>query len=309
METKLSNGITIYGNEDDVTTIKRVTKQFPRIWEDTGDTIDLPEEEWLTVPITTDWQSTGAKLRNKVYPLSSDARALVDEKFNKIHDQGKMSWTTEPSPFAFPMFVVWKTVYEGPEKTPRRKGRVVVDIRGLNKITIADNYPLPLQSDIVSSVQGYTHISVVDCSGQFHLFLVKKEDRHKFTVISHRGAEHYNVAAIGFKGSVPYIQRKIDDFLRPYRHFARCYVNDIVIFSKSLSDHLIHLQTIFSLFLYLKVTLKPKKSYLAYPSITLLSQKVDGLGMTTIEERVSAIKNLRFPNSLNALEIYIGIAN
>ena len=309
METKLSNGITIYGNEADVTAIQHVAEQHPRIWEDSGDTIDLPEEEWLTVPVTTDWQSTGAKLGNKVYPLSSDARALIDEKFDKMHTQGKMSWTTGPSPFAFPVFVVWKTVYEGPEKTPRRKGRVVVDIRGLNKITIADNYPLPLQSDIVSSVQGYTHISVVDCSGQFHLFLVKKEDRHKFTVISHRGAEHYNVAAMGFKGSVPYVQRKMDDFLRPHRHFARCYVDDIVIFSNSLRDHLAHLQTIFGLFAHLKVTLEPKKSYLGYPSVTLLGQKVDRLGMTTTEERVSAIKNLHFPNSLNALEIYIGMAN
>ena len=69
---------------------------------------------------------------------------------------------------------------------------------------------------------------VVDCSGQFHLFLVKKEDRHKFTVISHCGAEHYNVAAMGFKGSVPYVQRKMDDFLRPHRHFARCYVDDTI---------------------------------------------------------------------------------
>ena len=269
----------------------------------------MPEEEWLTVPVTTDWQSSNAKLGNKVYPLSSDARALVDEKFDKMHTQGKMSWTIEPSPFTFPVFVVWKTVYEGSEKTPRRKGRVVVDIRGLNKITVADNYPLPLQSDIVSSVQGCTHISVVDCSGQFHLFLIQKEDRHKFTVVSHRGAEHYNVAAMGFKGSVPYVQRKMDDFLRPHRHFARCYVDDIVIFSKSLSDHLSHLQTVFGLFAYLKVTLEPKKSYLAYPSVTLLGQKVDGLGMTTTEERVAAIKNLRFPDSLQALETYIGMAN
>ena len=309
METKLANGITIYGKMEDVSAIQKLTEEHPRIWEDTGDTIDLPESEWLTVPVTTNWQSSDAKLGNKVYPLSPDARALVDEKFDKMHEQGKISWSTQPSPFAFPVFVVWKTVYEGPEKTPRRKGRVVVDIRGLNKITVSDNYPLPLQSDIVSSVQGCTQISVVDCSGQFHLFLVKKEDRHKFTVVSHRGAEHYNVAAMGFKGSVPYVQRKMDDFLRPYRHFARCYVDDIVIFSRSINEHLQHLKIIFSLFASLKITLEPKKSYLAYPSVTLLGQKVDGFGMTTTAERVAAIKDIRFPDTLQALETYIGMAN
>ena len=120
-----------------------------------------------------------------------------------------MSWSSEPTPFALPVFVVYKTVYVGPEKVPERKGRVVVDIRGLNKITVPDNHPLPLQDDIVTVVQGCTFVSVVDCSGQFHLFLVRRDHRQRFTVVSHRGSEHFNVAAMEFKNSMPYVQRKM----------------------------------------------------------------------------------------------------
>ena len=309
LETRLPNGITIYGKQEYADIMRSISEENPRIWEDSGDTIDLPEAEWLQVPITTDWQSSSAKLGNKVYPLTPEGRKLVDEKFDKMHAQGKMSWSEEPTPFAFPVFVVYKTVYVGPEKTPERKGRVVVDIRGLNKITVPDNHPLPLQDDIVTVVQGCTFISVVDCSGQFHLFLVKKDHRQRFTVVSHRGSEHFNVAAMGFKNSVPYVQRKMDDFLRPYRHFARCYIDDIVIFSRSVEDHFEHLRTIFRLFAKLKITLEPKKSYLGYPSVTLLGQKVDGFGLTTTEERVAAIKEMQFPATLEALETYIGMAN
>lgn len=309
LETRLPNGITIYGSEEHVGIMRRITEENPRIWEDTGDTIDLPESEWLQVPITTDWQSSSAKLGNKVYPLTPEARALVDEKFDKMHAQGKMSWSEEPTPFAFPVFVVYKTVYVGPDKVPERKGRVVVDIRGLNKITISDSHPLPLQDDIVTAVQGCMFISVVDCSGQFHLFLVRRDHRQRFTIVSHRGSEHFNVAAMGFKNSVPYVQRKMDGFLRPYRHFARCYIDDIVIFSRTAEEHFQHLRTIFALFARLKVTLEPKKSFLGYPSVTLLGQKVDGFGLTTTEERVAAIKEMRFPESLEALETYLGMAN
>lgn len=309
LETKLPNGITIYGKSEYVEAMRRISEENPRIWEDSGDTIDLPESEWLQVPISTDWQASSAKLGNKVYPLTAEARKLVDEKFDKMHAQGKMSWSKEPSPFAFPVFVVYKTVYVGPEKIPQRKGRVVVDIRGLNKITIPDNYPLPLQDDIVTSVQGCVFISVVDCSGQFHLFLVRRDHRQRFNVVSHRGSEHFNVAVMGFKNSVPYVQRKMDDFLRPYRHFARCYIDDIVIFSKTAAEHFEHLRIIFRLFARLKITLEPKKSYLGYPSVTLLGQKVDGFGLTTTEERVAAIKELRFPETLEALETYVGMAN
>lgn len=64
----------------------------------------------------------------------------------------------------------------------------MVDIRGLDRISISDGYPLPFQEDIFGSLRGANFITVVDSSGMFHLFLVKEKDRHKFTVVSHRGA-------------------------------------------------------------------------------------------------------------------------
>ena len=89
LETKLPNGITIYGKPEHVEIMRRISEENPRVWEDTGDTIDLPESEWLQVPITTDWQSSSAKLGNKVYPLTPEARAVVDEKFDRCTLKGK----------------------------------------------------------------------------------------------------------------------------------------------------------------------------------------------------------------------------
>lgn len=66
----------------------------------------------------------------KVYPPESADRQVVDKEFDQLHEYGKMEWTTEALPFAYPVFVVWRTLSDG-----TRKGRVVVDIRGLNKIS------------------------------------------------------------------------------------------------------------------------------------------------------------------------------
>ena len=49
-----------------------------------------------------------------------------------------------------------------------RKGRVVVDIRGLNKLAVSDSYSLPLQGDIISAVAGFSYISVIDAVGYNH---------------------------------------------------------------------------------------------------------------------------------------------
>ena len=76
-----------------------------------------------------------------------------------------MSWT-EPTPYVYPVVVVWQTVHSA-GKEPIRKGRVVVDIRGLNKITEPDSYPMLLQGDVTSLVQGCRFISIMDRASVF----------------------------------------------------------------------------------------------------------------------------------------------
>jgi hypothetical protein len=57
----------------------------------------------------------------------------------------------------------------------------------------------------------------------------------------------------------------------------------------------------------MRITLSPKKSFLVYPLVELLRHRVDGLGMATIAERVRAMRDLEFPESLKDLERYLGM--
>ena len=114
-----------------------------------------------------------------------------------------MSWSTEGTPFAFPVFVVWKTVLLRPEKKLHRKGRVVVDIRGLNKISTPDAYPIPRQEDITAAVAGCHYITVTDGFSFFYQWLVTQEDHYKLTVTSHRGLKY--IALIGYRNFPLYV--------------------------------------------------------------------------------------------------------
>lgn len=78
---------------------------------------------------------------------------------------------------------------------------------------------------------------------------------------------------MGYKNSPPYVQRQIDNMLREFRDFVRAYIDDIVVFSRTLEKHVNHLHQIFDLFSRLNISLNPKKSYLGYPTIQLLGQK------------------------------------
>ena len=302
-ESTGSYGATIYGDTSTTKRLDNLLKEFEKLFTDDGKTANLPEEEHLTIPLVNDWKTAGAKLNHKVYPMGPKDRELIDETHEKLHEQGRRSWSTEPTPFGFPVFVVWRTV-EG-----KRKGRVVVDIRGLNRITMTDSYPMPLQTDVTSAVAGCQYITTVDMASFFYQWLVKHDDRHKLSVVSHRGRESFNVAVMGFKNSPPYVQRQMDRILRIAKclGFAKAFVDDVVIYSRTLDEHIQHLRQVFTAFDELNLTVSGKKSFIGYPSIELLGQRVDGFGVYTSEQKLSAIAKLNFPTTVKDLERYLGL--
>lgn len=70
-----------------------------------------------------------------------------------------MKFTTNPTPFSFLVFVVWKS-----DSDSKRKRHAVVDIRKLNDLMLPDFYPLPLQSEIIANVQKCINLVILDAA-------------------------------------------------------------------------------------------------------------------------------------------------
>lgn len=190
-----------------------------------------------------------------------------------------------------------------------RKGRVVVDIRALNQITMPDAYPMPIKSEIIAALAGCPFISLMDCASFFYQRKVLPDYQYRLTVATHRGQETFSCVVIVFRNSPAYVQRIIDTILREERSFARTYIDDIVIFSKSFSDHVQHLQNVCNKLERYNIHLNPKKCFLAYQSVALLGQRVDALGLSSTKEKIAAIANLNFPKNLKQLEHYLGLTS
>ena len=130
-------------------------------------------------------------------------------------------------------------------------------------------------------------------------------NRHKFTVVSHRDSKQWNVAIMRYRNFQTYVQKQIDRLFYEYRHFAKTYVDDVIVFFQSLKEHLRHLNQVFSLFAKMNVVLKSFKIYFEYLSVSLLDQKVDSLDLSIAEEKLKAILNISFSQSLKHLESYL----
>lgn len=298
---KLASGVTLAGSSDEIAYLEAVVEEFAQLWVNDGTPVDIPMRYWMTVPT-----KKGAEFPKRVraYPMSPDEREITNKTLDKLHDEGKLIWSTGHTPSAFPVFVTYREV----EKDGKivRKPRVVVDIRKLNEITEPDVYPVQQQDDLLLRIAGKKHLSVFDAASFFYQWLVHPAHRHKMSVISHRGQETFNVAIMGYINSIAYVARQMANILRGCEAYCVVYVDDIIVFSDSYQDHLSHLRLIFNRLLGYNITLSPEKTFLGFNSVIILGQKVNSLGMMTTEERIRSLMAWQFPRNYKELERYVG---
>ena len=180
-----------------------------------------------------------------------------------------------------------------------------MNIRELNKITKLNSYSLLLQSDIIFVVARFLFIFTINGNNYFYQFLMRYKDKYKFTIVFHRDQKQYNVILIKYKGSSPYVQRQTDKIFKSIRDFARVYVNDMIAFSKTLSQHFEHLRKMFSLFRERRINFNFKKLFLKYPFVTLLKQRVDFLNLFISKKKFAAIFSFQFPKFFRKLKTFL----
>ena len=60
----------------------------------------------MDIPLVEDWRERYKPGLARVYPVGKSDKDLIDETFDKLHATGRMEWTTEPTPFTFPYFIL-----------------------------------------------------------------------------------------------------------------------------------------------------------------------------------------------------------
>ena len=303
IEISLINDIIIHNSSFQAVKIFiDLLNEYHDIWTDQS-FVKLSKENWMRLFLKTDWEDK-IKEKVKVYSLKIRDREVVDNTFDELQKQNKLSYITKSTLFSFSCFVVWKES----ESLDKKKDRVVVDIRDLNAISQFDAYSIFLQVDVLQAVQNCIFISIIDCFEFFYQWKIHSSDKHKLIVVAHREQETFNVAVMSYRNSSFYIQRQIDKVLRSY-DFAKAYIDDIVVYFKSQQEHFTHFRQIFSVLKNNNIFVNSKKIFIEYSSIYLLSQHVNSLKLAIDEQKLKTIAQLVFSKTLKQFEIYLNLTN
>ena len=96
--------------------------------------------------------------------------------------------------------------------------------------------------EILSQVGGSTILSKLDLKSRFHQIPVGKYSRDYTTFISPWGKYRFTVMPFGLKNAPAIFQTIMDNTLRPCNQFTIMYIDDVLIFSSTVEDHLDHIQ-------------------------------------------------------------------
>ncbi|AEO64501.1 uncharacterized protein THITE_2037037, partial [Thermothielavioides terrestris NRRL 8126] len=86
------------------------------------------------------------------------------------------------------------------------------------------------------------------------------------------------------------------------------YIDDIIIANKNIEEHLKYIETVLDILDKAYIYISVEKSFVAYPSIRLLSYIVNSKGVAKTDDRIAIFKKLKFLDTLETLEQYLSIA-
>ena len=135
--------------------------------------------------------------------------------------------------------------------------RFVCDFRGLNDVTKKDTYPLPHIRDIIDKMHGAKYWTTLDAASAYLSIPLVEADKEKIAFSIPRGKFEFNVTPYGLCNAGASYQQMININLAglPSDRIL-AYMDGIVVFSKTFSEHLKSLEQVFQQLRFLVVSLK-----------------------------------------------------
>ena len=213
------------------------------------------------------------------------------EKISQMIDDMLEKGIIQPSssPWASPIVLV-----------PKKDGqlRFCVDYRKLNSVTKKDQYPLPRIEDILDTLGGMRYFSTLDLASGYWQIEMDEEARQKSAFVTHRGLHEFVHMPFGLCNAPATFQRLMEVVLGDML-WRECfvYIDDVLVCSKTLEEHLAHLTEVFARLRKADLRLKPKKCMFLRPKVQYLGHVISLEGVSPDPGKVDKVKNYPVPTN------------
>lgn len=275
-----------------------------RLLRDYADVFDEKGPQWHYPP---DFRlQHELRLRQAANPFAARPRRLSEREFQEFRKQLNewlsYSWVERSSS-------PWRAT---PVFAKKKSGdiRICFNYRPLNERTEDDSYPLNDLRSLLNRLARKRWFTTLDAQKGFHQVAMEHSSKRMTAFWTPFGLYQWRVMPFGLKNAPATFQRTIDEVLGEVKGiYADVLMDDIVIFSETWEEHIMHVEDILSRLRRAHIFLEPSKCNLLAQSITYLGYSLNHKGLTPPQDKVEEIKHWPAPTSKGELQSFMGMAN
>ena len=238
-------------------------------------------------------------VRQRAYKQAYCERQKTRELTKELLNEGIIQYSY--SPWSSPVVLV---------KKKDNSTRFCVDYRKLNEITKKDNYPLPRIDDALDRLSGAKYFSNMDCDQAYYQVPVNEQDKEKTAFITPDGLFEFNYMPFGLCNAPATFQRLMDVVLGRLKWtIALIYLDDIVVYSKTFSEHLFNLAQVFEALRRANLTLKPSKCNFGEDELLFLGHIISKDGISVNPAKIRAVENFPRPKRKRDVMSFLGLCS
>ena len=176
------------------------------------------------------------------------------------------------------------------------KWHVCVDFTNLNRACPKNPFPMPRIDQLVNATVSHPRMSFLDAFQGYHQIPLALEDQEKISFVTPVGNYHYKVMPFGLKNAGSTYQHMMTKMCEPQLgKNVEVYINDMVVKSKLVSEHVEDLTSIFEILKEHKLRLNTSKCSFRVGSGKFLGYMVTHRGIEVNPDQIKAINNLQPP--------------
>lgn len=284
-------------NTEEYREIKKILNKFRQLFFKEGDILTSTTNIKHEIRTTTEEQ-----INSKLYRYPPQHEAEVRKQVREMEEQGIIRKSC--SRYASPLIVVPKKVDNSGEK----KYRLVIDYRKLNEITIDDKYPLPNIDAILDKLGRAQYFTTLDLAKGYHQILIKEEDREKTAFVTPHGLYEFVRMPFGLKNAPATFQRLMNETLRDFiNKTCVVYLDDILIFSTSLKEHIKSLTDIFTVLEKANLRIQIDKCNFLKKETEFLGHILTKEGIKPNPNKIKTIQELTLPKTEKQIKSFLGL--
>lgn len=185
-----------------------------------------------------------------------------------------------------------------------------VQILGTLRASLKDHHPHPSMEQILSKVCGFERFSFLGEFSRYNQVLVQESNRYKTAFITKWATYLYSKMPFRLNNVGATFQNAMEmAFKNMLERFVLVYLDDIIVYSKNVTDHFGHLRQVFTKWREYSVSLNPSKCVFSTNQGKLLGHIVSKEGLAIDPKKKKAILALPLPTHKKGLQIFISRIN